>query len=91
VALHWVNVVLVNNKDVLASPFIRARVTIRGSIIFTTSNAQNNVAYEPYTAIIADALSYYGVCEKVEIGKRFSQFLLHGVSARHGPSGPSFR
>jgi hypothetical protein len=78
-ALHRVNAALVNNKDVLASPFIRARVTIRGSIIFTTSNAQNNVVYEHYTAIIIDALSYYGACEKVEIGKRFSQFLLHGV------------
>ena len=78
-ALHRVNEVLVKNKDILASPFIRARVTIRGSIIFTTSNAQNNVVYEHYTTIIADALSYYGVCEKVEIGKRFSQFLLHGV------------
>jgi len=79
VALRQVNSVLVNNKDVLAPPFIRARVTIRGSIVFTTSNAQNNVVYEHYTTIIADALSYYGKCEKVEIGKRFSQFLLHGV------------
>jgi hypothetical protein len=79
VALCRVNSVLVDNKDVLASPFIRARVTIRGSIIFTTSNDQNNVVYEHYTAIIAEALTYYGVCEKVEIGRRFSQFLLHGV------------
>ena len=79
VALRRVNSVLVNNKDVAAPPFIRARVTIRGSIIFTTSNDQNNVVYEHYTTIIADALSYYGVCEQVEIGKRFSQFLLHGV------------
>jgi hypothetical protein len=79
VALCRVNSVLVDNKDVLASPFIRARVTIRGSIIFTTSNDQNNVVYEHYAAIIADALAYYGVCEKVEIGRRFSQFLLHGV------------
>jgi hypothetical protein len=79
VALHRINSVLINNKDVVASPFIRARVTIRGTIIFTTSNDQNNVVYEHYTNIIADALSYHGVCEKVEIGKRFSQFLLHGV------------
>jgi hypothetical protein len=79
VALCRVNSVLVDNKDVLASPFIRARVTIRGSIIFTTSNDQNNVVYEHYAAIIAEALAYYGVCEKVEIGRRFSQFLLHGV------------
>ena len=51
-----------------------------GSIIFTTTNTQNNIIfYEDYTTIIADALSYYGKCEKVEIGKRFSQFLLHGV------------
>jgi len=78
-ALCRVNSVLVDNKDVLASPFIRARVTIRGSIIFTTSNDQNNVVYEHYTAIIAEALANYGVCEKVEIGRRFSQFLLHGV------------
>jgi len=79
VALRRVNSVLVNNKDVAAPPFIQARVTIRGSIIFTTSNDQNNVVYEHYTTIIPDALSYYGVCEQVEIGKRFSQFLLHGV------------
>ena len=78
-ALRKVNSALVDNKYVLAPPFIRARVMIRGSIIFTTSNAQNNVVYEHYTTIIADALSYYGECEKVEIGKRFSQFLLHGV------------
>jgi len=79
VALRRVNSVLVNNKDVAAPLFIRARVTIRGSIIFTTSNDQNNVVYEHNTTIIADALSYYGVCEQVEIGKRFSQFLLHGI------------
>jgi len=78
-ALQKVNSALVDNKDVIAPPFMRARVTIRGSIIFTTSNAQNNVVYEDYTTIIADALSYNGECERVEIGKRFSQFLLHGV------------
>jgi len=74
VALRRVNSVLVNNKDVAAPPFIRARVTIRGSIILTTSNDQNNVVYEHYTTIITDALSYYAVCEQVEIGKHFSQF-----------------
>jgi hypothetical protein len=78
-ALHRVNKALVDNQDVTAPPFLRARVTMRGSIIFTTSNTQNNIIYEDYTTIIADALSYYGKCEKVEIGKRFSQFLLHGV------------
>jgi len=78
-ALRRVNSAFVDTKDVDAPPFIRARVTMRGSIIFTTSNCQNNVVYEDYTTIIADALSYYGKCEKVEIGKRFSQFLLHGV------------
>jgi hypothetical protein len=78
-ALRRLNSALINNKDVVVSPFIRARVTRRGSIIFTTSNDQNNVVYEHYTNIIIDALSYYGKCEKVEIGKRFSQFLLHGV------------
>jgi len=78
-ALQKVNSALVDNKDVFAPPFIRAQVTIRGSIIFTTSNTQNNVVYEEYTTIIADALSYNGECERVEIGKRFSQFLLHGV------------
>jgi len=50
-----------------------------GSIIFTTTNTQNNIIYEDYTTIIADALTYYGKCDKVEIGKCFSQFLLHGV------------
>jgi hypothetical protein len=79
VALRHVNSAIVDNKDVFAPPFIRARVTIRGNIIFTTGNTQNNVVYEDYTTIIKDALSYYGECEKVEIGKRFSQFLLHGV------------
>jgi len=78
-ALRHVNAALVNNKDVLVPPFIRARVTVRGSIILTTSNAQHNIIYEDYSTIIADALSYYGKCEKVEIGKRYSQFLLHGV------------
>jgi len=78
-ALHRVNKALVDNQDVTAPPFLRARVTMRGSIIFTTTNTQNNIIYEDYTTIIADALTYYGKCEKVEIGKRFSQFLLHGV------------
>jgi len=77
VALHRVNKALVDNQDITAPPFLRARVTMRGSIIFTTTNTQNNIIYEDYTTIIADALSYYGKCEKVEIGKRFSQFLLH--------------
>jgi len=79
IALHRVNSAFINTKDGTAPPFLRARVTMRGSIIFTTSNCQNNVVYEDYTTIIADALSYYGKCEKVEIGKRFSQFLLHGI------------
>jgi len=78
-ALNRVNKALVDNQDVTAPPFLGARVTIRGSIIFTTTNTQNNIIYEDYTTIIADALTYYGKCEKVEIGKRFSQFLLHGV------------
>jgi len=78
-ALRQVNSALVDNKDVTAPPFIRARVTIRGTIVFTTSTIQNNIIYEDYKTIIADALSYYGKCERVEIGKRFSQFLLHGV------------
>jgi hypothetical protein len=78
VALRRVNAAFVNTKDVDVPPFIRARVTIRGAIIFTTSNCQSNVIYEDYTTIIADALSYHGKCE-VEVGKRFSQFLLHGV------------
>ena len=78
-ALLRVNSAIVDNKDVLAPAFIRARVTLRGNIIFTTGNTQNNLIYEDYTTIITDALSYYGQCQKVEIGKRFSQFLLHGV------------
>jgi hypothetical protein len=81
VMLCRVNSVLVDNKDgVHASLLIRAQVTICSSIIFTTSNDQKHVVYEHYTAIIAEALAYYGVCEKVKIGRRFSQFLLHGVS-----------
>jgi len=78
-ALRRVNSAIVNNKDVFAPAFIRARVTIRGNIIFTTGNTQTNVIYEDYTTIIKDALSYYGECEHVKIGKRHSQFLLHGV------------
>jgi len=78
-ALYRVNKALVDNQDVTAPPFLRARVTMRGSIVLTTGNTQNNIIYEDYTTIIADALSYYGKCERVEIGKRFSQFLLHGV------------
>ena len=79
-ALHQVNKALVDNQDVIAPPFLRARVTMRGSIsVLTTGNTQNNIIYEDYATIIADALSYYGKCKKVEIGKRFSQFLLHGV------------
>jgi len=78
-ALRRVNSALVDNKDVTAPPFIRARVTVRGTIIFTTSTTQNNIVYEDYKTIITDALTYYGKCETVEIGKRFSQFLLHGV------------
>jgi hypothetical protein len=79
IALRRVNSAFVDTKDVDVPPFIRARVTMRGAIVFTTSNCQNNVVYEDYSTIIAEALSYHGKCEKVEIGKRFSQFLLHGV------------
>jgi len=78
-ALHRVNAAIIENKDVFVPPFIRVRVTMSENIVFTTGNTQNNVIYEDYTTIIADAISYYGECEKVEIGKRFSQFLLHGV------------
>jgi hypothetical protein len=78
-ALRHVNSAIVDNQDVFAPAFIRARVTMRGNIIFTTGNTQTNVIYEDYTTIIKDALSYYGDCERVEIGRRFSQFLLHGV------------
>ena len=78
-ALHRVNTALVDNKDVTAPPFIQARVSMKGSIIFTTSNIQNNIIYEDYSGIIGNAHAYYDVCEQVEIGKKFSQFLLHGV------------
>jgi hypothetical protein len=78
-ALRHVNSAIVDNKDVFAPAFIRARVTSGGNIIFTTSNTQTNVIYEDYTTIIKDALSYYGEYERVEIGRCFSQFLLHGV------------
>jgi len=79
VALRRVNSAIIDNKDVLAPPFIRARVTVCGNIIFNTGTTQSNIIYEDYTMVIADALSYYGPCEKVEIGRRFSQLLLHGV------------
>jgi len=78
-ALRRVNSALVNTKDVTAPPFIRSRVTMRRTVVFPTSNTQHNIIYEDYVTIIADALSYYGKCETMEIGKRFSQFLLHGV------------
>jgi len=78
-ALRRINSAIVNNKDVFAPAFIHAWVTVRGNIIFTTGDTQTNVIYEDYTTIIKDALSYYGECEQVEIGKRHSQFLLHGV------------
>jgi len=78
-ALHRVNKALVDNQDITASPFLRVQVTMRGSIVLTTGNTQNNIIYEDYATIIADALSYYGKYEKVEIGTCFSQFLLHGV------------
>jgi hypothetical protein len=78
-ALRRINSAIVNNQDVFAPAFIRARVTTRGNIVFTMSNTQSNVIYEDYTTIIKAALSYYGECTDVEIGKRFSQFLLHGV------------
>jgi len=78
-ALLRVNSTIVNNKDVFAPAFIRARVTVHGNIISTTGDTQTNVIYEDYTTIIKYALSYYGECEQVEIGKRHSQFLLHGV------------
>jgi len=86
VALHRVNTALVDNKDVTAPPFIRARVTMKGSIIFTTNNIQSNNIYEDYASIIADALSYFHTCEQVEIGKKFSQFLLHGVPTYLSPA-----
>jgi len=79
IALRQVNTAFVDYKDIFVPPFIRAGVTIRGAVIFTTGNDQNNVVYEDYISIIKHALSYFGKCEKVEIGKRFSQFLLHGV------------
>jgi hypothetical protein len=78
-ALRRINTAFSDMKDVFAPPFIRARVTVRGAIIFTTGNDQNNIVYEDYITIIKHTLSYFGTCEKVEIGKRFSQFLLHGV------------
>ena len=73
------NSAFVKNKHVIVPPFIRACVTIRGTIIFTTSTVQNNIFYEDSKTIIADALTYYGKCKTLEIGKCFNQFLLHGV------------
>ena len=83
IALRHVNSAIVN-KDVFTPAFIRARVTVHGNIVFTTGNNQTNVIYEDYT-IIKDTLSYYSECEKVEIGRRFSQFLLHGVPTHLSP------
>jgi len=82
VELSRVNSAFVNTKDIDVPPFIHACITTRGAIIFTTSNCQSNVIYEDYITIIADALSYLGKCE-VEVGKRFSQFLLHGVPTQY--------
>jgi hypothetical protein len=79
IALRRMNAAFVDYKDISVPPFIRARITIRGAIIFTTGNDHNNVIYEDYISIIMHTLEYYGNCERVEIGKRFSQFLLHGV------------
>jgi len=59
-ALHRVNKALVDNQDVTAPPFLHVRVTMCGSIIFTTTNTQNNIIYEDYMTIIANTLSYYG-------------------------------
>jgi len=78
-ALRKINSAFVDNKDIFLPPFIRACVTIRAAIIFTPGNDQNNIVYEDYITIIKHTLSYFGNCEKVEIRKRFSQFLLHGV------------
>jgi len=78
-ALCQVNSAIIDNKDVLAPPLIHAHVTVWGNIIFTPGTTQSNIVYEDYTTIIADALSYYGQYEKVEIGRWFSHFLLHGV------------
>jgi len=74
-----VNSAFVDIKDVHVPPFIRAWVTTRGAIIFTTSNCQSKIIYEDYVTIFADSLSYHGKYEKVEIAKWFSQFQLHGV------------
>jgi hypothetical protein len=68
-ALHQINSAFSNNEDVFAPPFIRTRVTIHGVIIFTTGNNHNNIVYEDYITIIKHILSYFGKCEKVEIGK----------------------
>jgi len=78
-ALHRLKTAFVDYKDIFTNPFIRAWVTMQGAIVFTTGNDQSNVVYEDYISIIKHALVYYGDCERVEIGKRFSQFLLHGV------------
>jgi hypothetical protein len=77
--LRRINSAFVDNKDVFLPPFIRTCITIRDAIISTTGNDQKNVVYEDYITIIKHTLCYFGNCEKVEIGKRFSQFLLHGV------------
>jgi len=78
-ALCRLNAAFVDYKDIFTNPFIRVQVTMRGATVFTTGNDQNNVVYEDYISIIKHALVYYGDCKRVEIGKRFSQFLLHDV------------
>ena len=78
-ALRRLNAAFVDYKDISTNPFIHARITMQGAIVFTTGNDQSNVVCEDYISIIKHALVYYGDCERVEIGKRFSQFLLHSV------------
>jgi len=67
-ALHRVNKALVDNQDVTAPPFLRARVTMYGSIIFTTTNTQKNIIDEDYTMIIADALSTTASAKRSKLG-----------------------
>jgi len=68
VALHRVNKALVDNQDVTAPPFLHAWVTMHGSIIFTTTNTQNNIIDEYYTTIIADTLSTTASAKRSKLG-----------------------
>jgi len=60
-ALHRPNAAFVDYKDIFTNPFIRAQVTMRGAIVFTTGNDQSNVVYKDNISIIKHTLVYYRI------------------------------